>query len=547
MMRVVACILAFIGSLPVFGAPYGYVPNNGSGSVSVIDLANNSVVATIGVGGAPIRLAVTPDGKKLYVVNTGSDNVTVVDTATRRVTKTITVGDEPAEILISPDGSQVYVPNAEARTVSVISTSTDSVIATLNAGSNCRHIIWVTNSQGNWVYVANQGASSLTVIDPVRVAVDRNIGVGGGPRRLWASPDGSRVYSADYQANTVSVVDTITKKRISTIAVGEGPRGIVVTPNGNEIYVANLNGNSVSVISASTLQVINTINVGGEPWTVVTSPDGSRVYCINSGTANCSVIDVATKRVIATIPVGQGAFWAVFNADGSRLYVSNPPANTISVINTANNSNLINIRTQLDPWVIALQPDDSHRPTIAGVTPDEIEAGDTISMTVTGSGFLPGVKAYSFPLDSGLAVHDVQYENPTALTLTLAAANGADGGLAGLTIINPQTTPVTDDELFTVQPRQVAQPPVVSSVLPATVARNTTVVLTIVGANFQAGASVAISPPQGITVQSVQFVTATTLTATVRVAGNAKTGQHSVTVTNPDGQSGSKSRSLQVQ
>lgn len=539
---------AFLQGAAVRGAPYGYVPNNGSGSVSVIDLANNSVVQNISVGGAPIRLAATPDGKKVYVVNTGSDNVSVVDTATRRVTRTIPVGDEPSEILISPDGMQVYVPNAESRTVSVIDTATDAVIATLNAGSNCRHLIWVDNAQGSWIYVGNQGASSLTVIDPVRVVVDRNIGVGGGPRRLWASPDGSRVYSADYQSDTVSVVDTLTKKRIASIPVGDGPRGIVVTPDGAEIYVANLNGNSVSVISAATLTVTDTISVGGAPWTVVTSPDGSRVYCVNSGSANVSVIDPATKRVIATVPVGQGAFWAVFNADATRLYVSNPPADTISVINTANNSNLANIRTQRDPWVIAIQPDTVHQPTISAVTPNEVEAGSTVEMTVSGSGFLRGAKAHSFPLAAGIAVSDAEVLSANTMVLTLTLANDADEGPANLTVTNPQTIPVSEGGLFTVEARPVVPPPSILSVVPSVVARNSTAVLTITGANFQSGATVAVIPAgRGITVQSAQFLSSSTLTVTLTVNRFATTGYRSLRVTNPDGQSATRQNAFRVQ
>ncbi len=542
----VAIFEVVLQAVAASAAPYGYTPNNGSGSCSVIDLANNSVVASIGVGGAPIRLAVTPDGKKLYVVNTGSDNITVIDTATRRATKTIAVGDEPAEILISPDGTQVYVPNAESRTVSVINTATDTVIATLNASSNCRHIIWVANTAGNWVYVANQGASSLTVIDPVRVAVDRSIGVGGGPRRLWAAPDGSRVYSADFQGNTVTVVDTITKKRIATIPVGEGPRGIVVTPDGTEIYAANLNGNSVSVISAATLSVISTINVGGEPWTVVVSPDGTRVYCVNSGNATVSVIDRSTKRVIATVPVGQGAFWAVFSADGSRLYVSNPPSDSISVINTANNSNLINIHTQLDPWVIAIQPDGTHTPAITGVDPDEVPAGSTTSMTVTGSGFLQGAKAHSFPLNSGVAISDVEVLSSTALTLKVTPGSTASG-LANLTVINPQTLPAEEDDLFTITPRQNVPAPNILSVIPTSIAKNSTVTVTVAGSNFQSGATVTLQPSTGITVQSVQFVNSSTLLVTLSTTRNPGNDRRTVLVTNPDGKSDSLNSALRVQ
>ena len=45
-----------------------YVLNRDSHSISVIDTATDSAVATIDVGDGPTSLAVTPDGRRLYVV-----------------------------------------------------------------------------------------------------------------------------------------------------------------------------------------------------------------------------------------------------------------------------------------------------------------------------------------------------------------------------------------------------------------------------------------------------------------------------------------------
>ena len=64
-------------------------------TVSVIDTATNTVIATVPVGIYPIGVAVTPDGTKVYVANAGSDNVSVIDTATNKVTATVSVGSYP--------------------------------------------------------------------------------------------------------------------------------------------------------------------------------------------------------------------------------------------------------------------------------------------------------------------------------------------------------------------------------------------------------------------------------------------------------------------
>ena len=66
-------------------APFAYITNEGSATVSVIDTATNTVVATVPVGSSLIGVAVTPDGAFVYVTNTGSGTVSVIATATNTV------------------------------------------------------------------------------------------------------------------------------------------------------------------------------------------------------------------------------------------------------------------------------------------------------------------------------------------------------------------------------------------------------------------------------------------------------------------------------
>src|SRR5262245_26898215 len=76
-------------------AQNAYITNQISNTVSVIDTATDTVIATIPVGPSPFGVAVSPDGSKVYVANTSSNTVSVIDTATNAVSATITVGLPP--------------------------------------------------------------------------------------------------------------------------------------------------------------------------------------------------------------------------------------------------------------------------------------------------------------------------------------------------------------------------------------------------------------------------------------------------------------------
>jgi YVTN family beta-propeller protein len=63
--------------------------------VSVVDVATDSVVATVPVGVRPWGIALTSDGRKLYTANGPSNDVTVVDTEAMKVLKKIPAGELP--------------------------------------------------------------------------------------------------------------------------------------------------------------------------------------------------------------------------------------------------------------------------------------------------------------------------------------------------------------------------------------------------------------------------------------------------------------------
>src|SRR6266853_6408666 len=74
------------------GAPKAYVGLFKDEAVAVIDTAQNKVVGTISVPKGPHGLVVTPDGRKVYVSSDGASVGSVIDTANDRVVASIDVG-----------------------------------------------------------------------------------------------------------------------------------------------------------------------------------------------------------------------------------------------------------------------------------------------------------------------------------------------------------------------------------------------------------------------------------------------------------------------
>ncbi len=99
--------------------------NSFSDSVSIIDTAAWSVVATVPVVDFPTAAAFSPDDSRIYVTCRDSDTVSVVANSGAGSTEigVVAVGDYPFEGVVSADGSTLYVMNTNDKTIGVVDTA----------------------------------------------------------------------------------------------------------------------------------------------------------------------------------------------------------------------------------------------------------------------------------------------------------------------------------------------------------------------------------------------------------------------------------------
>jgi YVTN family beta-propeller protein len=77
--------------------------HTGSGTVAPITTATNTAGKPIRVGGGPLAIVVTRDGRTVYVVSTAAGTVTPITTATNTPGKPISAGKDPFAVVIASD------------------------------------------------------------------------------------------------------------------------------------------------------------------------------------------------------------------------------------------------------------------------------------------------------------------------------------------------------------------------------------------------------------------------------------------------------------
>jgi YVTN family beta-propeller protein len=243
-----------------------YTADQGSNTVSVIDVATSTRVATVKVGDIPSGEAITPDGKTLWVADYGDDTVQPIDTATNAAGPPLKVGGGPENMAISPDGSTLWVADRNDNAVTAVDLATKTAGAEIPAGAQPFNV--VVSPDGSTAYVSDSGASAVTPIDTAkRTALPTlQLTESGTTLGLAISPDGSTLWVTT--GDEVARLDTATGREAPAIDLGNSPDDIGLDWNGATAYVACDANNTLIPVDSATGKAAPAITTGAYPIAV---------------------------------------------------------------------------------------------------------------------------------------------------------------------------------------------------------------------------------------------------------------------------------------
>ena len=284
-----------------------------SGSLSVIDTTQNTVVATIPVHRNPSSLTVDAAGRRAYVVNNGSNTVSVLDLDLRREIAAYVTGDRPSSAQISPDGRTLVVANRASGSVTLFSAH--------NSESSAPPLVLRATLSGC------PGATSPVIL-----------------------PDSSKAFVACPSANQVLALSLAAAPGswparqdatqlhdhvLALLDVGKDPQQLTLKPDGGEIFVSNLASDSVSEISTQTNEVGSTFAIGDRPAHGLVSGDGSALWISNSGADSLSLYSISDGKFISSLRLGNGPDALAFSADEHLLLAADTRSGDVAIIRTA--------------------------------------------------------------------------------------------------------------------------------------------------------------------------------------------------------------------
>jgi len=168
------------------------------------------------------------DGRYFLASTEFSGMVVKVDTETMTYVGRAEVGGLPIDVKLSPDGKVLYVTNQGRHGVSLVDPEAMTEIGFLRTGTGAHGLN--VSRDATALYVSNRMEGTISVIDFATRTVRDTWKVGGSPDMIQVSADGTQLWVANRFQGSVSVVDTATGKSTATVATGPGAHGISLFP-----------------------------------------------------------------------------------------------------------------------------------------------------------------------------------------------------------------------------------------------------------------------------------------------------------------------------
>jgi DNA-binding beta-propeller fold protein YncE len=204
---------------------------------------------SVDVGGQPVEVAVSPDGR-LAAVSTGSwdlPGLAVVDLASGKRRRRLDVGPAPFGVAFSSDGGHLVATGGEQEgTVSVLRAPNLRPVAETQIGIGPRGVAVVPGAEEAWI--ALQGSDQLIRIGLADASILRTIRTPPLPERVAVSPDGKRllVSHGGRDSERISEID-VRSGRAKRLSAGRMPSAVAWGPGGSRLVALAGSGEILAI------------------------------------------------------------------------------------------------------------------------------------------------------------------------------------------------------------------------------------------------------------------------------------------------------------
>ncbi len=276
-----------------------------------------------------------------FVTSYGGEDVCGVRLPSGESLGCVHTGALPHGIAVAPDGTRVFVSNEGANTVSVAAPVKMAIIATLNVGREPNQIALTPG--GDRLWVTNHGDSTLSVINTGTLHVERTLQTGRAPHVLAMNPARNIAVVTSEGDDELDVFDLTSMELVSRIPVFAFPRVLSIAPDGNTAFLTIRWLNGALVVDLKGKGPRERVALGEPKFAadgkdahgVALTHDGKLLVISTQMTDEVTFIDAQTLAVLGRVKVGKNPNWLGVTADDRFAAVSTTDDDSVSILDLA--------------------------------------------------------------------------------------------------------------------------------------------------------------------------------------------------------------------
>ncbi|WP_457573199.1 YVTN family beta-propeller repeat protein [Desulfolithobacter sp.] len=252
----------YLAPSPLYPRENLYVLTRRDQDIKKVAPSANRVVETysLPMTGNPIHMALSPDGRWGYIVDRKRGNILRMDMLSGHIDQRVRLGYGPCYVLFLEKTNLVAVSLSLAQTVVLLDPESLTTVRTISTGSRPEGLtLW----NDTLLYVAESGANSVLIYDLESNRERSRIPVGFSPRRLIATSN--FIYVANHGSRSLSLLSPEQLGVTRSVPLTGRPLELAEVKRSRWIYVGNEDRNGLTIIDPVTSRVAGFIELGGRP------------------------------------------------------------------------------------------------------------------------------------------------------------------------------------------------------------------------------------------------------------------------------------------
>jgi hypothetical protein len=320
------------------GAPNrAYVTGTGKG-ISVIDVAQQKIIDGLATQGDPHEVLLSLDARFLYVTEPQQGNLAILSATTGDTICTASIPDQPTLLALDANSNTLYVAGNGAASVSAIDPGNCNVKRTIQTDAPVYGLaiaaIGTTNTGSNgdqvWVSTKNQ-LSIFNDNDGSKVA---SVNVAGGPQYI-SIPPGLVAYVTTQQGGIVAI--DLAKHRVTPLIASGKYEPMDFDEQTGEIFVPDHLHNRLDVLAPinpgfpAPKEPERTISLASAPNSVAITSDGQLGFVALQG-GQVAMLDIPGRQLITTFNVGGNPQFIITGLNPPAIATTPQQANILGTI-----------------------------------------------------------------------------------------------------------------------------------------------------------------------------------------------------------------------